>query len=509
MVGAHDSDFDSPGYLDAFVAKFSPKGKALWITYLGGHYTDIGYGIAVHPGTGYSYVVGETSSVDFPTTSGVLQPADPNASFFSDGSIASNGGDAFVSVFDPTGAMVASTYLGHVGVLFPANSHAQGVGVDANGRIYVSGVTSANSFPTLNAFQATKPSSYQSAFLTALAPGATNLVYSTYFGGDGREDEARVAVDWAGNATLAGLTWYLGGRGHEFALGIAVDAQDNAYVTGRLDSGDFPLFAPLQLAGLIFLAKLDPGHSLLFSTPLGGSLQDYGTAITVDGNGNAYVAGVTSSSDFPVRNAFQASLQCCPPGGPFGGHDAFVMKIDTSNNNAGLVMRALAAPLPVSLGANVTYTIAVTNNGPSIATHLEVSYNGSSGQQVAGSFASTLSSGSCTTTAVASGLCDIGILGVGDAATITISGMTTAVGPISIFAVATAAEPDPTTPNNTTASTTVVDTVSVVVGSGGSATTDAEGDGATRFLAQGRPELRRGASAARPSGDPVFPALAR
>ncbi len=107
---------------------------------------------------------------------------------------------------------------------------------------------------------------------------------------------------------------YLGGSGLEDGLGIAVDGSGNAYVTGVTGSTDFPIrntFQPLSGGpddG--FVAELNPslfgGASLVYSSYLGGSGLDYGTGVAVDGSGNAYITGVTTSSNFPTKNPFQA-----------------------------------------------------------------------------------------------------------------------------------------------------------------------------------------------------------
>jgi len=111
------------------------------------------------------------------------------------------------------------------------------------------------------------------------------------------------------------------------AFGIAVDGAGNAYITGRAASTDFPTVLPAQPnnAGApdAFIAKLNAsGTALIYSTYLGGADTDYGQAIAVDNNGNAYVAGVTLSSNFPLKSAVQAAKP--------GGMDGFVTKLDAN-----------------------------------------------------------------------------------------------------------------------------------------------------------------------------------
>ena len=103
---------------------------------------------------------------------------------------------------------------------------------------------------------------------------------------------------------------YLGGSDMTMASGIAVDSSGNAYVTGLTYSTNFPTMNPLQPAkggGIdAFVTKINPtGSALVYSTYLGGSADDEGFGIAVDSTGNAYVAGWTSSTDFPTMNPLQ------------------------------------------------------------------------------------------------------------------------------------------------------------------------------------------------------------
>jgi hypothetical protein len=274
---------------DAFVAKFDPTGSALYSTYLGGNGTDVGSAIAVDS-MGNTYVAGAAFSTNFPITVNAFQPTAPNS--FTDTA------DAFVTKLDPTGsALVYSTYLG--GPL--GGSLGFGIAVDTHGNAYVTGLTLSGNFPTTsNAFQGA--SGGGDAFVTKLdttASGSASLVYSTYLGGSGRE----------------------GNRGGD----IAVDVSGNAYVTGDTNSLNFPTADALQPAfgGIAdaFVAKVNPtGSALVYSTYLGGSASDGALAIAVDSLDNAYLTGMTASTDFPTANSLQPTF-----GGGFD--DAFVAKI--------------------------------------------------------------------------------------------------------------------------------------------------------------------------------------
>ena len=239
------------------------------------------------------YVVGRTLSSDFPTT-----PNSPgtrgNPSF----------SDAVVTKIEAgTGRLIYSTYLGGA-----SEDQGAAIAVDAEGNAYVAGFTASTNFPvTAGAFQ-TQLSGGRSGdvFVTKLDPTGSSLLYSTYLGGS---------------------------RG-ELVTAIAVDAEGHAYLTGQTGSFDFPTtpdsfqptFAALAAnasSSDAFITKLNAsGSALEFSTFLGGGTEQ-GLALALDSSGNAYVAGITSSPNFPVTpGAFQTA--------PGGGADAFVTKINRS-----------------------------------------------------------------------------------------------------------------------------------------------------------------------------------
>jgi hypothetical protein len=180
-------------------------------------------------------------------------------------------------VIDPV--LTYSTYLGG------GQTEARAVKLDSAGNIYVVGTTNSLTFPTVNPAQGNAP--FGDGFVSKFTPDGSALVYSTYFGGNGFDQ----------------------------VNGIAVDTAGNAFVTGFTQSTDLPILNALQPAitppgtpgsGEAFVAKFSPGGSLIFSTYLGGSLNDAGTSVAVDAAGYAYIAGVTTSTDFPVTaGAFQ------------------------------------------------------------------------------------------------------------------------------------------------------------------------------------------------------------
>ena len=159
------------------------------------------------------------------------------------------------------------------------------------------------------------------AFLTKLDAAGRSLVFSTYLGGGDSDDARSVAVDAEGRAAVTGLTW-----SRDFPL-------SHAFQTSLGDSRPAASGPP----GDVFVMKLSAsGSELVYSTYLGGSGQDSGLAIAVDGLGNAYVAGTTASPDFPARNAVQPAR---------GGH-SFVKSTNHALNWSGSA-GAPATPIQV------------------------------------------------------------------------------------------------------------------------------------------------------------------
>jgi hypothetical protein len=115
---------------------------------------------------------------------------------------------------------------------------------------------------------------------------------------------------------------FLGGSGWDSALSIAVDNQSDCYITGYTNSIDFPTFNAMDSSFNgdqdAFLCKFSSNGSLLYSTFIGGSLNDQGESIAVSQNGSIFISGYTNSVDFPAANGNQSSLQ--------GERDCFVMK---------------------------------------------------------------------------------------------------------------------------------------------------------------------------------------
>lgn len=345
IVGTSQSPAPT-GNFKAFVAELAADGNSLlYSTYLGGSNGDFSINMALDSAN-YAYIVGLTTSTDFPVTANAFQTSLATGA-------ASN---AFLSKLSPDGqSLLYSTYLGGGGT-----DYGFGIAVDGNENAYLTGETTSGSptpFPTTStAFQSTLNSPYGNGFVSRIdtrASGASSLVYSTFLGGTTPgayywDQGSAIAVDadqnvyvvgmassldfpitsatayqtrgkLNGNAYLtridttksgsAGLIYstYLGGTGStDQAASVALDSTGKVYLTGGTGSSDFPVTTNVTNSGegKAFIAKFDTTQSqsasLVYSTLVGGSSGEFSGAIAVDPLGNAYISGWTFSSDFPV-----------------------------------------------------------------------------------------------------------------------------------------------------------------------------------------------------------------
>ncbi len=232
-------------------------------------------------------------------------------------------------VVDPT--LIYSTYLGG-----SAYDRGFGIAVDGSGHAYVTGETLSTDFPTQNPYQGACGgcTTYTDAFVTKIdttKSGAASLVYSTY----------------------------LGGSDYEWGYSVAVDGAGHTYVTGFTGSTNFPTqnaYQGDQGGADAFVAKLNAaGNDLVYSTYLGGSGDDYGRGIAVDGAGNAYMTGLTGSTNFPTQNPYQGTHSG-------GTYDAFVTKLNATGS--GLLYSTYLG----GNGDDQGYGIVVDGNGKAYVT---------------------------------------------------------------------------------------------------------------------------------------------
>jgi len=360
-----------------FLTKFSASGSSLiGSTYLGGSETDIAYAVALDH-SGNVYITGPSFSPDFPVTPGVLEPT-------FGGSVSAGTSDSVVAKLNPTlTSLIYSTYLGG-----SSDDWLDAIAVGAEGNVYVAGYTTASGFPvTPKAFQTTfvgnGANQAYDAVVAKLNPTATALLYATYVSA-GDDAASGVAIDKAGDAYITGdaaesnfpvtpgayqtvyggagvegigdvfvtklnpqgsaliYSTYIGGAEDDSGYGITVDKFGGAWVVGSTDSSNFPVtrnaiqsaYAGPDISGAgttfyygdLFVLRLNAkGSALSFSSYLGGSGDDEpGFNIVLDPSTAIYIAGVTTSTDFPTTSgAFNATCS----GDYCGDYQNFITKI--------------------------------------------------------------------------------------------------------------------------------------------------------------------------------------
>jgi len=342
---------------DAFVAKLDPAASGpaslLYATYLGGSDLDVGFAIAVDA-AGRAYVTGETNSYDFPATHGAFDITCGTDGFCDDGVT-----DAFVAKIDPSlsgsASLVYSTYLGGSG--FDSTNPVNSIAVDRDGNAYVTGCTASDDFPTTPGAYMNRRAGGCDIFVTKLkpdpsgpTPDPSDLLYSTYLGGASYDDAWGIAVDGSGDVYLTGFTW-----SDNFPV-------TRGAVSGKHNGGVFDAF----------VVKLKPDPSgptpdpsdLLYSTYLGGNGSDTGYGIAVDPSGRIYVAGETTSSNFPTSpGGFDRTLK--------GGVDVFVAELAFPD----LAMTAVAPNAEkAKKGGILPVSTTVENHGPVLAETFQVGF---------------------------------------------------------------------------------------------------------------------------------------
>jgi hypothetical protein len=295
-LDAYDTSFNSG---DAFVSRLDGNLETLLAsTYLGGFSSEFGNSIAIDSG-GNIYVAGETLSSDFPITPGAYDASFNGGGYF--------GGDTFVSKLDGgLTNLLASTFLGG-----DLRDEGKSIAIDTGGNVYVVGSTESANFPTTPGAYDTSFRGYVDVVVSKLNGDLTNLLASTFLGGELREEGESIALDTGGNIYVAGFTWT-----SDFP--ITIDAYDTS------PNGSFDAFISRLTGDLT---------KLLASTYLGGFSSDDAHSIAIDANGNIYVAGSTYSSNFPtITGVYDVSFNSDRR------DDAFISKFD-SNLSSGRVSR--------------------------------------------------------------------------------------------------------------------------------------------------------------------------
>ncbi|MFC2130364.1 SBBP repeat-containing protein [Bacteroidota bacterium] len=377
---------------DVFVSKLNDGDTSLvYSTFLGGSSVDYGNGIAID-GSGAAYVTGETSSTDYPTTSGAYDETH-------------NGNeDGFVTKLSADGSsLIYSTFMGGSGSV---RDYGWDIAIDDTGAAYVTGKTRSSDYPVTSGAYDETHNGNDDGFVTKLSADGSSLIYSTYMGGSWDDDGFNIAIDGSGAAYVTGRTassdfpttsgaydeshngnydvfvsklnpggsslvysTFIGGSSYDWVLCIAIDGSGSAYVTGWTESSGYPTTSGAYDESYngnkdVFVSKLNPGgSSLVYSTFIGGSSSERACGITIYGTGTAYVTGGTASSNYPTTSgAFDESYN--------GNNDVFVSKLDADGSS--LVYSTFIGG---SGGGSVAYGIAIDSSGTAYVTGFTESSN--------------------------------------------------------------------------------------------------------------------------------------
>jgi hypothetical protein len=338
------------GRLDAYVMKVDPTGSTvLSAMYFGGSLDDEGHRIAMD-NSGSLYITGYTSSPDFPIVNGFQTKLGGKKDVY------------IMKIDNAVSQILFSSFIGG-----SQDDAPFGLSVDSNNNIYISGETSSLDFPVVQPLLGKFGGGRADAFVTKISPDGT-IIYSTYLGGIGNDHSFDVTSDSDGNAYVVGYTTaalpnivralygaindpeqaflaklspdgstllsfaYIGGLGIDEAIRVVLDSNQNIIISGYTSADNFPVqnaIQPLNGGAAntfdIFLLKLLPDLSdIVFSTYIGSDGSESAPGLAVDPDGNIYLAGFTSSFQFPVVNGINVGTS---GGNLHGDRDAYVMKL--------------------------------------------------------------------------------------------------------------------------------------------------------------------------------------
>jgi hypothetical protein len=345
------------GPSDGLVAKISANGSSIiYASYFGGSRDDGETPSIRADQAGNAYYLTHSNSTDAPVTANAFQPN------FAGGT----GVDLMLAKIAPDGrTLIYSSYLGGTAVDF---TETHSLTVDLAGQAFVAITTKSTDMVTT-------PGAYQRSYAGS---GGSSTGGNTNYPGD--IYVAKVSAD--GSRLLAAT--YLGGRFGEGCEGVEVDAAGNVYFSGSTYSDNFPTTTgafQVRMSGQadLFAVKLSADFSqLMFSTYLGGAGIDYGRCAFTDTSGNLYVAGMTSSTNWPVANAYQPFIR--------GTWDAMLAKFSAPSSSCTASLNPTSGSMPAA-GGNGSITVSMpagcnwtaTSNAPWIGITSGASGSGNGG----------------------------------------------------------------------------------------------------------------------------------
>ncbi len=399
IVSGNAAEHTAPGIADGspygFIARLDAgTGNITASTFLGGAniaFTQV-TAVAIDS-TGAIYATGITESTDFHTTAGTVNRSFPQGGY-----------DCFVSrLSSDLTAWDWSTYLTSAGAVA-----CNGIALDGSGNVYVTGQASADGLATPNGWQQHErgPGGVSNAFVAAVNPVATALLFFSYLGGSMPQPSGAgdigtaIAVDPNGNVWVSGATLssdfptanpfqpapgpgfvaefnstasslvfssYFGGE-QSAINAMAVDAAGMVYLTGVLgeaasESATSGGVQPSYGGGSdAFLLRLSPGGAVDYFTYLGGSQYDQGYGIAVDPAGETYIAGLTQSPDFPMIKPAPAANAA---GGIFVSKlSPFGPEIRNVQNSASFTTQVSPGSLTSVFGSGFAQSPAQAQNKP-------------------------------------------------------------------------------------------------------------------------------------------------
>ena len=337
IVNANQSTYAGLG--DAFILKMNVEGEVIFATYFGGSGLEEAMALVVD-GEDNIIIAGSTTSANLPLVNPIQDELNGT-------------GDAFIAKFSPSGDLVFSTYFGGSG-----EERIERNGIDQYGNYIFTGQTGSDDYPTTSGvYQEGYGGGNTDIIVTALSEDCQTIRYSTYFGNSAEEVGLDVDIDAQGNLVVVGLTYaatnttegayqrnygggqsdviiaklspnctdlvwstMLGGNGWDFGDDVDFDSEGNIVISGYTGSTDFPLVNQLYNDSPnydVFFAKLGPtGESLIFSSYLGGNLEDRSYGMQVLADDSIIVTSPASSTDMPTLNAIQSNNS--------GGSDGYV-----------------------------------------------------------------------------------------------------------------------------------------------------------------------------------------
>lgn len=385
VPGAFDNTHN--GAMDVFVTMVANGGWALnHSTYLGGSGNDGVGDLFIENSTGNIYVVGVTSSTNFPVSAFPFQSSHGNNN--------GSNNDGFITKFDPTLTnVIYSSYIGGNGL-----DGVTSVYVNNSGEAYLAGYTSSTNFTVTNTpILQPNLAGGQDIFISKVNSSGTNILLSTYLGGTAYDEASVIKVDHSGNVYVGGKTQsanfpmvnpvqsvnngsfdvvfckinptfssllistYVGGTKEDVCYDMEVNSLNEIFLTGATSSTNFPTtngcYDPsYNDVGYsdCFLTKFNSNGSMVFSTYFGGLMSEEALGIELDALNNIYITGLTSSNDFPVKYAFQPSKS--------NTFDAFILKFDPSGNTL------LYSTFLGGNGDEISWDIALDNMGIAYVT---------------------------------------------------------------------------------------------------------------------------------------------